>query len=134
MPARPAIVTGASYEPWFSTVRGFKQGGARPRPRAYPLAGAASAHRDPESRRTDGKLLRATARHGLSVFIGIDIIWIYASDAPLRTSDDAHPSLRGVTLTMRAAPGGDATGAVRDLRHGCQPHAVRRPRCAGADR
>jgi hypothetical protein len=77
------------------------------------LADAASAHRDPESRRADGKLLRATPRHGLSVFIGIDIMWIYASDVPLRTSDDAHPSLRGVTLTMSAAPGDDVTGAVR---------------------
>ena len=32
---------------------------------------------------------------------------------PLRASDYVQPSLRGVTLMMRAAPGGDVTGAVR---------------------
>jgi predicted permease len=32
---------------------------------------------------------------------------------PLRMSDYAQPSLRGVTLMMRAAEGGDVTGAVR---------------------
>jgi len=54
---------------------------------------------------------------------------------PLRPGDFACPSLEGVTLMVRAAPGVDAlsAGAARDIGTGRQSHALQRPERGGAN-